>query len=305
MKHRIKILSAKYIDKIKWNQCVERNSNGLIYSSSLYLDTMSDNWHGIVIDDYSAVMALPWKRKLQIRYGYTPPFMQQLGLIGNASTEELAFALKRFYRFFPLADVSFNFMNTGIQELLPVISRHNFIIDLSVGYDLIKSNYKSNLKENIRKASHESLLYVEGNIQEAIDSYHSHYKERMKKHIREKDYTNFSKLCSLLQKKEQCFARAATTGNNEILAIALFLKDSKRIYNIMNTTTQKGRNKEANHFLLNQVLHEFAGQALLFDFEGSELPGVRGFYESFGPMDQPYFQYHYNGYSWPMRQLKR
>jgi hypothetical protein len=46
---------------------------------------MSKNWHGIVIDDYAAVMALPWKRKLRIRYGYTPPFMQQLGIVGEAS----------------------------------------------------------------------------------------------------------------------------------------------------------------------------------------------------------------------------
>ncbi len=74
---------------------------------------------------------------------------------------------------------------------------------------------------------------------------------------------------------------------------------------MMNTTTQKGRDEEANHFLLDKVIKEFAGQPLLFDFEGSDLPGVREFYEKFGAINQPYFHYHYNGLSWPLRLLKR
>ncbi len=304
MKHRIKILASTRINKSKWDHCVASNTNGLIYSSTEYLNAMSQNWHGVVIDDYAAVMALPWKRKFRIRYGYTPPFIQQLGLVGKASNEEFTRILHLFYKFFPLADVNFNFLNTNIQQLLPVIPRNNFVIDLSMGYDLIKSHYKHNLKENIRKAAHESFIYAEGNVQEGIHMYHSHYHERMKKHIKEKDYKHFSQLCESLYKKEQCFARTAMY-KDEILAIGVFLKDNKRIYNIMNTTTQKGRDKEANHFLLNQVLHEFAGQPFLFDFEGSELLGVREFYENFGPINQSYFHYHYNGYSWPVKLLKK
>lgn len=305
MKHRIKILASKQVDTRKWDHCVASNANGLIYSSTEYLNAMAKNWHGVVIDDYAAVMALPWKRKFRIRYGYTPPFIQQLGLVGKASNEEFTRILQLFYKFFPLADVNFNFLNTNIQQLLPVIPRNNFVIDLSMGYDLIKSHYKHSLKENIRKAAHESFIYAEEKVQEGIHMYHSHYNERMKKHIKEKDYKHFSQLCESLHKNKECFARTAKNEQNEILAMAVFLKDTKRIYNIMNTTTHKGRDKEANHFLLNQVLHEFAGQPLLFDFEGSELPGVREFYEHFGPMNQPYFHYHYNGYSWPVKLLKK
>ncbi len=304
MKRRIKILAAKHIDKIKWDHCVAANTNGLIYSSTTYLDAMAKNWQGVVVDDYAAVMALPWKRKLGIRYGYTPAFIQQLGLIGQIPKDDLSRILKLIYRFVALADIHFNFGNTDVQQLLPVIPRNNFIIDLSEGYTLIKSRYKSNLIENIRKASHESLVYSTAEISEGISLYHAQYQSRLK-HTHEKDYSHFSMICELLHKKDQCFVRTAKTQQNGILAIAVFLKDSKRIYNIMNTTTPEGRQKEANHFLLNQVIHEFAGQDLLFDFEGSELPGVREFYEGFGVKNQPYFHYHYNGYSWPARLLKR
>ena len=304
MKRSIKILSSQHIDKTKWDRCVAENTNGLIYSSTEYLNAMAENWHGVVVDDYIAVMALPWKRKLRIRYGYTPAFIQQLGLVGEVSDPDLSRILKLVYRFIALGDIHFNFSNTAIQQLIPVIPRNNFVIELSPGYDLITSHYKSNLKENIRKSANESLIYTEGDVTEGISMYHAFYKERMK-HVRKKDYAYFSQLCHSLYKNDQCFVRTARTSQNEILAIAVFLTDNKRIYNIMNTTTPEGRNKEANHFLLNQVIHEYAGRSLLFDFEGSELPGVRGFYESFGPANQPYFQYHYNGYTWPLQLLKR
>lgn len=304
MKSKIKILPAKHIDEDQWNHCINENTNGLIYSSTAYLNAMSENWHGLVIDHYAAVMALPWKKKFGIRYGYTPPFMQQLGLIGDTANIDLARVLKLIYRFVSFADFTFNFSNTVIQQYIPVISRTNLTIDLSAGYDCIKAGYKSSLRENIRKAANESFVYSAGEVQEGISLYHSHYRERMK-HLREKDYTHFSYLCKSLQENDHCFVRMARNNQDDILAVALCLKDNKRIYNIMNTTTQEGRGREANHFLLNRVIHEFAGQHLLFDFEGSELPGVREFYEKFGAVNQPYFHYHYNGYSWPVRLLKK
>ena len=304
MKKRIKILSSKHIDPSRWDDCVRRHGNGLIYSSTTYLNAMAQNWHGLVVDDYAVVMALPWKRKFRIRYGYSPAFIQQLGLVGEVADADLPKILKLIYKFYAFADLNFNFADEGIHKILPVIPRTNFLIDLSVGYEKIKSNYKSNLKDNIRKAGVETFAYAAGNIEDGISMYQDHYKIRLKK-TREKDYTHFRNLCKTLETAGRCFARTARNQHNEILAFAVFLKDEKRIYNIMNTTTAEGRDKEANHFLLNRVLHEFAGQALLFDFEGSELSGVREFYENFGPVNQPYFHYHYNGYSWPRLLGKR
>ncbi len=61
----------------------------------------------------------------------------------------------------------------------------------------------------------------------------------------------------------------------------------------------------ANHTLLNEVLKEFSERDLLFDFEGSDLPGVKEFYEYFGPVNQPYFHYHFNYLPFPLNLIKR
>ena len=73
----------------------------------------------------------------------------------------------------------------------------------------------------------------------------------------------------------------------------------------MNTTTLKGRKTEANYFLIAQVLREWAGNDLLFDFEGSEIPGVALFYEKFGAQLQPYFHWHHNQLPPLLKWIKR
>jgi hypothetical protein len=81
--HTIQHLTRNEIDSIKWNNCVERSANGLIYAFSYYLDALCDNWDAFVIDDYNAIMPLPWRKKAGIKYIYAPPFIQQLGIIGT------------------------------------------------------------------------------------------------------------------------------------------------------------------------------------------------------------------------------
>jgi hypothetical protein len=88
------------------------------------------------------------------------------------------------------------------------------------------------------------------------------------------------------------------------LAIVLFLRDKDRIYLLQATTSPAGRDIGANHFLLDHVIREFAGQSMTLDFEGSDLPGVAHFYKSFGAQDQPYFFYRYNRLPWPWRLFK-
>lgn len=304
MKKRIKILSSKHIDRSEWDRCVAAHANGLIYSTSACLDAMAQNWHGLVIDDYTCVMALPWKRKFRIRYGYMPPFVQQLGLVGELNEADLPRILKTLYKFYAFADLSFNFSNQVMEQLLPMVRRTNFVIDLSEGYGAVKTQYRSGLTTNLRNIGDEAFAYAAGPIDEGVAMYHKQYKERLKK-TKEKDYTRFKQLCKQLEAEGRCFTRTARSEHNEILAFGIFFRDGRRIYNIMNTTTPEGRDREANYFLLNRVLQEFAGEPLLFDFGGSELPGVREFCEHFGPVNQPYYHYHYNGYSWPLHLRKR
>ncbi len=293
MLKNIQILSADKINQSKWDQCINNASNGLIYSRYDYLDIMCDNWHGLVINDYDAVMALPWRKKFGIRYLYQPAFIQQLGLIGEYENvvEEIIPLIHSFSKY---GDILFNFANVDIISRLNVSQRVNLVIDLSKDYEAIYSDFRKDLINNLRKSEKERLhISTEENINLAINMYKHLYKQRMK-NLTDDEYLRFERLCFLLQQKNMCFTRTVKDEAENTLAIGLFLKDEKRIYNLMNSTTDEGRTKEANHFLLAQVITEFSGSDMLFDFEGSDIPGVKSFYEKFGAVDQPYFYYHYN-----------
>lgn len=292
------------MDIVKWNQCVYQNPNGLIYATTTYLNAMCVNWHAIIVNDYAAVMPLPWLRKWGIRYGYTPAFTQQLGVFGELAVndwEKITTAIKHFFSY---GDIQFNYANRLPQQLSDAESRTNYIIHLEKGYDAIYAAYRNDLKESIKKAEALRLHYAETETENAIRLYQMHYSERTP-HITHSDYDRFSALCHTLQLTNQCFSRGCFTTDGELLAIGVFLKDQHRIYNLMNTTLLQGREKKANHFLLNNLIQEFAKQPLLFDFEGSSLPGVKQFYESFNPVAQPFFRYHFNKLPWPLRLLKR
>jgi hypothetical protein len=304
MKPGIHRLPAAQIDAAKWDRCVQRHSNGLLYSTTTYLNALCQQWEGWIINDYEAILALPTRKKWGIRYAYTPPFIQQLGIIGQADAGATADLLTMIQGTVAYADIHFNFSNSSVLQNIPVTSRTNLVIPLDRPLSQIHTHYTNDLRENIRKAAGEQLVYAHAGLHEAIDHFQDQYAARMKQVV-PSDYDNFLCLCEQLQINGQCLVRAVTDADKALLAIVLLLKDDRRIYNLMNTTLPAGRNKEANHFLLDNVIREFAGQPLLFDLEGSEIPGVKKFYSSFGAENQPYFHYHYNGLPWPMQLLKR
>ncbi|MDP4283458.1 MAG: GNAT family N-acetyltransferase [Bacteroidota bacterium] len=274
------------IDIEKWDYCIESAANGLIYAYSYYLDAMSKNWDALVMNDYEAVMPLTWNRKLGISYLRQPAFTQQLGIFGNLLiTEKIVNEFtNKASELFPFAEINLNYANENIDT---GNKKCNLVLDLNNPFIEIEKSFKKDLIKNIKKAKRSHLIYeATEEIETAIESYIRAYSARF--HTSEKDYPDFLQLCFLLKSKGQIFVRKVTSKNKQLLAIAIFLKDRKRIYNIMSTTFPEGRNREANHFLLYQLIKEFSEHHLILDFEGSEIPSIQSFYKKFGAIEQPY-----------------
>lgn len=303
MNAAIQIVSAREVDPEKWNHCISSNDNGLIYARKEYLDHLCDHWHALILHDYKAVLPIPWRSRYGIRYAYIPPFIQQTGIAGTASEIDIDALFTQIHRLVKYGDIHFNFSN-NTNPSVPVTARTNFVLDLAQSIEQIRKAYRNDLRENIRKALARELHYQPCRPQEAILYFREQYAARLEK-IRAYDFEQFSQLCELYQSKDRCFARMVTTPTGTVLATAVLLKDERRIYHIMNTTLPEGRILSANHFLLDQLLAEFAGSSLCFDMEGSELTGVKQFYEGFGPVSQPYFHYHFNRLPWPLRLFRR
>jgi hypothetical protein len=298
------IIPSNKIDTAKWDACVAANTNGLIYACSFYLNAMAHDWYGLVINNYETIFPIPVKKKLGIQYMYMPPFTQQLGFIGNINLIDKK-AIGTIQSFVKYGSPYLNFSNQNFAENQTCVAHNNFTIDLQQSHSSIKNNYKKTIDYSLSKAEKFNLQFtIDNNIDESVLLYQQYNKNNMQ-HVNNADYTHLILLLKQLQLNKQLHIRKAINANNELMSIALLMKDNKRYYNIINVTPEAGRKCEANYFLYNNILQELSEQPMLFDFEGSDLPGVQKFYEKFGATNQPYFHWHYNLLPIPIRWLKK
>lgn len=262
---------------------------------------MTDNWVGVILNNYQAVMAIPWRKKFGITYCYDVPFIQQLGVFSkdDSAKNVLHPYLFSFCRY---GDYNFNYAST--HQLPDQKLQTNFILNLGAEFNLVKQHYSKDLLNNLKRAEKFSLTYANATIDDAVTMFKTLYSPRFRD-VSAKDYNNFRNLCNSLDAKEQVIVRQVKSASGATLSIALFLKDEHRIYNIMNATTSEGKKFEANPYLLSEVIKEFAGTNLIFDFEGSDIPGIKQFYQKFGAQQQPYHRIHFNHLHPPFKWLKR
>lgn len=298
MQIKLQTIPSNKINPDKWNKCVD-SQNSKIYFRFEYLNLMAYNWIGIVLNDYEAIFPICYKKKLGIIYSYIPPFVQQLGWIGNFIEWEMI--ENKVLDFVKYGDIMLN-KNNSIQNLQ---EKANYILNLNQSYYNIYDNYKSDLKQNLKKATKENLIYGESsNVNDAIALYKNIYADRMNG-TGENDFANFTKLCKQFQQTGNCIVREVRNEKNDLLAIALLLKDNHSFYNLANSTTELGRKTEANHFLIDRILNEFSGINMIFDFEGSDLLGVKTFYQKFGAKNEPYSHWHFNNLPWWIKWAKK
>lgn len=302
MSPELQIIPAAQIDNARWDECIAQSSADCIYAKSFYLHHLADQWHGIIFSDYTAVMPVPWRKKWGIRYAYQVPFVQQLGLFGEWDEALLQMFVHSLQSFCRYGDYAFHSSNG-----LPGRDcqwQNNFVLDLSTPYPDIKKNYKTDLLQNLRKAANHALTYQPTSKEKAIDLFFDLYRARTP-HVSSTSFYRFKTLCDFLQESQKIICREVCTASGETQAIILLLQDANRLYNMMNSTPAEGRKIAANHFLVDAVIQEFSGSSLLLDFEGSDIPGIKSFYENFGAVNEPYGHWLYNCLPWPIRLFKK
>jgi len=304
MQDSIQLLPAHQINSNKWDTCVDKNKNGLIYSQTRFLNAMADNWHGLIIGDYATVLPIPWRKKWGIRYAYVPVFMQQQGFTGELNDSLLAEAIEVLFQSISYGDFQFNFSNTPLLPLLPnLIERTNQKIDLNKKYSELYQNYSADAKRNIQQAAKE-IFQIENEWNDEI--WDLFYQQMKFPHApNRQEIQQFKNACQLFSQTNQCIVRWIKDEQTGLQAGWVGLIDNHRIYNLLNLTTPKGRKSGANYFLIDQVLKEFCEQPLWFDMEGSTLPGVQAFYQNWGAQKETYFQLHHNQLPIPLRWIKR
>jgi hypothetical protein len=301
----IQYFQREEIDNFKWDQCIDNSSNGLVYGYSYYLDCMSKQWDALVMGDYAAVMPLTWNKKYGICYLYQPAFTASLGVFGNNLDQEV---VTRFIRAIPakfrLTEIALNSGNYfNDPEAMPTL-RTNFILPLNKDYQSIYSNYKENVRRNIKKAMQlgcrtETGIPLDGIVELS--------KPAMKSltGVSDDDYRHFGELYRLLHERKQALTYGVYAHNNQLVASCVYFFSHKRSYYILVGNHPNGKVMGASHWLIDCFIRDHAGQDLILDFEGSDLRNLAFFYGSFGSTTELYPFLKLNDLPFFMKWMKR
>lgn len=290
----IRYLTYQQIDKIKWDTCIDNADNGLIYGYSFYLEAMAKNWDALVLsagsggNDYEAVMPLTWNKKYNIHYLYQPPFTACLGIFGGSlSAETVNEFLKAIPAKFKYWDIYLNPGNLFKLSDFNLYERMNYVLNLNNSYANLYNAYRDNIKRNIKK-SEQFQLSINKNI--AIVEVIKLAQEQAGKFssLSADDHTRFEKLFQSLYNKQKATTYGVYTKEGRLIASAAFFFSHRRAYYIMVGNHPDGKTLGASHALINAFVKDHAGEDILLDFEGSDIPSLAFFYSSFGATEEKY-----------------
>jgi Acetyltransferase (GNAT) domain len=284
----IRYLTYQQINKTKWDACIKNADNGLIYAYSFYLDAMAKNWDALILNDYEAVMPLTWNKKYSIHYLHQPPFTACMGVFGRSVTAETVSAfLQSVPAKFKYWDIYFNPGNLFKINNFDLYERMNYVLGLGNNYEFLYNAYRDNIKRNIKKSEQFQLsIQKDVSLKEVIQL----AKEQAGKFssLADDDFIRFKKLFHLLYKKEQATTYAVYNKEKQLMASAVFFFSHNRAYYIMVGNHPNGKTLGASHALINEFIKDHAGQNILLDFEGSDIPSLAFFYSSFGAVEEKY-----------------
>jgi hypothetical protein len=294
-------LHRSQLDEAKWNHCINSAGNGLIYAYSFYLDKMADHWDAIVLNDYEAVMPLPWRKKWGTFYLYQPFLTAQLGVFGNnLSAELIALFFGAVPARFRYWDFSLNHQNLFSIGNYTIYQRANFVLPLTKSYQDLRKAYRENIRRNIRKCtSYGCVAKKDVPIYDIIELAGWQAKETAPG-----EFAAFANLFHLLAGKGMAKTYGMVAKNGDLLASAAFLFSHNRAYYILVGNHPNGRTLGASHALIDAFIQDHAAGDILLDFEGSDMRNLAFFYSSFGAQQEIYTAIRLNRLPWWMKWAK-
>lgn len=303
----IKLVPAKDLDTDKWDAVIDSDPNALIYSYSWYLDMTGEDWDALVLNDYETILPVIYRKKYGISYIFRPSAVQQIGLAGanSDSPELLAQFLESIPTKYKVVDIFTNVDNSpaALPKQWKMTQNVNLVLDLSTSYEKIYSNFTQNTKRNIKKASKFGLHVFEHDPPEVLTTLFK--ANQGEKYTTPDDF--FQKTLHVMHVLiHKGIGKVWTVHDERNSPIAgIFVMEHKGRATLLFTATDElGKERQAVSYLINEYLIYGSNRLETFDFEGSNLTGIRRFYQGFGATATHYYHLHRNRLPLLIRWLK-
>lgn len=294
----IKFLTKNQIDKKKWDKCVSLSSSKIIYAYSWYLNSVIENWGGLIVDDYSCIMPIVWGSKYGLKYIYRPFLIQQLGIFCKKDTE---YSTELFLSKIPkkFKHITYNFNYTNHFENTTQKYNNNYILDLNSEYEILRKNFSKNTKSNTNKAKKNNLSF---DLNIDLEHLIQLKKENVVNPLKESDFNKLRNLKTTL--KNNAFVWGVYSKKT-LLSAVFFAFNNNTFYYLAATTSEIGKKERASFFLMDNFIQKNCNQNLKIDFEGSNIPGVARFFAGWGAKNFKYSTISINNLPFFLKKFKK
>jgi hypothetical protein len=278
----ITYIKRKDLEVEKYDACIENSLQSRVYAFSWYLDIVADNWDVLVLDDYKAVMPIPWKKKYFIRYVHPPLWLLELGVFSLDATIN-------FQTFFKTLSHTFRFVESRLNTDSEVVTNSGFleskqmqVVSLEQGYDAVFNNYRKDRKKDLAKANKLDLTEKWKDSAVNLITLFKNNVGKRTPNIQESDYIILKKLMTICIEKRVGEVLSIYDNENHIVASGFFLKHKKTVTILVSSTDFKNRKNGANTFLIDRAIQEYAKDFDIFNFGGSSMQSIAKYFLSFG-----------------------
>lgn len=273
----IKKVKRSALDLDKYTACLQHSINYRVYAEYWYLDTLTNlQWNCLVLNDYEAVMPLPFQKKFGVKLVSQPLHCQQLGVFhsNQFTSEQFKNFLKKFSKNI-VRGYHFNEENRDFfEENIP--TKINQILDLNVDYSAFRSKLRKNRKQELAKGLPPEYKIVTSET----DQHFINLLEREYHQIQNKSFFTQLKLIVNTIQSRKLGITISIFKENQVVASSFYIKSGNRLVQLCNSK-QNNSIINFNTYIVDYVIKEYHNKAIILDFEGSSIKGVHEFNTSF------------------------
>lgn len=268
------------------------------YLNPAYLDIIAPNWSVLTSYDFLFPVVPRWL--LGLRLFEQPLLSQHFALLGEKKVQAADYTalLHALGNNFHHVDLCLDLPMVDLPDNWKREERITYRLQLPENTALLRAAYSSHLKRILKK---QNALVIQKNVSIA------EFMPFLEKNLSEKTKlpaSFYTKAAALLQEKRLDWqVWGAYAENRLVAACAICCMGNQRYYQLA-ANAPMGKELNAMHQLLDVLLAEWCGQDILFDFEGSMLPGLQRFYSGFGAKAYIYTRVSHSKLPWPLSRWK-
>jgi hypothetical protein len=287
----VRLIKRLDLDEDRWNTCVLNSPAFRHYALTYFLDASSDNWQGLIGENYKWVWPLPIKRTI-VNKVYQPLLAQQLGPFGEDMRKEefvecLNFIQKKYWGY----NIKFN--ESVSQSWINDSQQHiNVELDLKDSFQTMEANFNRNVRSNLKKAESSNVqISRESFVTKDVISMFQHGRGSEIRILDDRFYINVESIYNSFAKRNEAETWVARI-DGEMVAGLMLLNTNERLLNFFTGSDLLSRRTGAMHLLIASIIREYCNGKYVLDFEGSNNEKLAYFYKSFGGDERVYLQAH-------------